>query len=270
MNVALEVHNLIKRYDKNTVLKGISFQVMAGEIFALLGTNGAGKTTALECIEHILNVDDGNIKVVGKLGVQTQSSSLPPNIKAIEAINLFAKWNHINVDYDYLYRLGIMDFDHELYRKLSTGQKRRLHLAIALLGDPDIVILDEPTAGLDVEGRVAIHEEIKKLKEKGKSILMASHDMSEVEELCDKIAILKDGYIAFCGTPSEIINQLGNERIIHIQSEKGMETITTNDICETLLLRLNDYKENNKLVLDIKIEQASLEERFIEIAREEI
>lgn len=201
MALAIQVEKLHKSYGKVTVLKGISFEVKRGEIFALLGTNGAGKTTTLECIEGIRPYDDGEILIRGKFGVQLQSTSLPDHIKVSEALTLFSKWNSSKPDQTFINRLELDQLKSKQYKELSTGQKRKLHLALALIGNPDIVFLDEPTAGLDVEGRAILHDEIRALKNSGKTIMMASHDMAEIENLCDRIAILKDGEIAFIGAP---------------------------------------------------------------------
>ena len=197
MKDAIEVSGLKKSYGSNMVLRGLDFQIKQGEIFALLGVNGAGKTTTLECIEGLRKYDEGTIIVNGKTGIQLQSSSLPIHIKPMEAIKLFAKWNHTYIDDAMLKALGIKEMKESQYIELSTGQKRRLHLALALISNPDIIFLDEPTAGLDVEGRLSLHEEIRKLKSQGKTIVLASHDMAEVETLCDRIAILNSGKIVF-------------------------------------------------------------------------
>ena len=166
---AINVNELRKNYGTCEVLKGIEFKVKKGEIFALLGINGAGKTTTLEIIEGLRKYDSGTITVNGKIGIQLQSSSLPAHIKAIEAIKLFAKWNKEKIDYEMLKKLGIKEIEKKQYFELSTGQKRRLNLALALVGNPDIIFLDEPTAGLDVEGRLSLHEQIKCLKSEGKT-----------------------------------------------------------------------------------------------------
>ena len=168
-------------------IKRIDFQVKKGEIFGILGVNGAGKTTTLECIEGFRGYDYGEITVDGKIGIQLQSASLPAYIKAGEAVRLFAEWNHAKPDPVRLSELGIQELEKKRYVELSTGQKRRLHLALALTGDPDILFLDEPTAGLDVEGRISLHKEIFRLKEQGRTIIMASHDMTEVENLCSAL-----------------------------------------------------------------------------------
>ena len=277
MSVAIKIDNLIKSYGANTVIKDISFTVNRGEIFALLGTNGAGKTTTLECIEGIRKYDSGNITVSGNIGVQLQSSSLPANIKAIEVYHLFCKWNKVLVNQELFNAFGLTQLKNMQYKEMSVGQKRRLHLALALISNPDIIFLDEPTAGLDVEGRVSLHEQIRKLKEQGKTIIMASHDMAEVESLCDRIAILKDGKIAFIGTAAELTNDLGKQCKILIKTksplqttnfEQGYSVFTTENIGDTLLELLEICKETKNTVLDVKIERATLEHKFMDIARE--
>ena len=146
MVAALQVKGLKKSYGNIPVLKGIDFSVQQGEIFALLGMNGAGKTTALECIEGLRTYDDGKITIHGKTGIQLQSASLQAFIKPLEAVNLFSKWNKTKPDTKMLKTLGIYELSKKKYADLSMGQKRRLHLALALIGNPDIVFLDEPTA----------------------------------------------------------------------------------------------------------------------------
>lgn len=267
MNTILEVSCLKKSYDgRNPVLKGIDIRVKKGEIFALLGVNGAGKTTALECMEGLRNFDSGKIIINGKMGIQLQSSSLPSHIKPMEAVKLFAKWNKVSVNESLLKQLGITDFNKKVYSDLSTGQKRRLHLALAMLNDPDLIFLDEPTAGLDVEGRIALHGLIRELKAQGKTIILASHDMAEVETLCDEIAILNSGNIVFSGTVSELTEQVGRHYNIEIQSNRGTECFESEQIADTLLILLEQYKKNGILVEDIKINRGTFEQHFIEMA----
>jgi ABC-2 type transport system ATP-binding protein len=269
MNSAIQVRGLKKSYDSNMVLNGLDFQIEKGEIFALLGVNGAGKTTALECIEGLRKYDSGTIVVNGKMGIQLQSSSLPVHIKPMEAVKLFAKWNRTKIDDTMLNTLGMKEIEKKQYMQLSTGQKRRLHLALALIGNPDIIFLDEPTAGLDVEGRVSLHEQIRKLKLQGKTIVLTSHDMAEVETLCDRIAILNSGNIAFCGTASELTDKVGRKYFIHIKTEQGDNTFETDNIENTLISLLSDLKQKGIRVLDIKVDRGTLEQHFIEIARRE-
>ena len=164
MDQAIKVSELVKSYGSNTVIKGISFEVNKGEIFALLGVNGAGKTTTLDCIEGLKNYDSGSISVNGKMGVQLQSTSLPSNMKPLEVMKLFSKWSKTPFDESLIETFDIKSLADKQYKQLSTGQKRRLHLALSLIGDPDIIFLDEPTSGLDVESRARLHDEIRKLK----------------------------------------------------------------------------------------------------------
>lgn len=267
MNLAIQIDRLKKSYGDHTVLKGVTFNVIKGEIFALLGVNGAGKTTALECMEGLRKYDSGSIVVNGRMGIQLQSTSLPAHIKPMEAVRLFAGWNKAKIDDSMLSALGMNELTKKQYVELSTGQKRRLHLALALISDPDIVFLDEPTAGLDVEGRIALHDQIRKLRAQGKTIILASHDMTEVESLCDRIAILNDGNIVFFGTVAELTAKIGKRYTLHIKTEQGDESFESDNIGDTMLTLLESFKQRGIAVLDIKIDRGTLEQLFIEIAR---
>lgn len=265
---AIIVKNLTKSYNGKHVLKKLDLTVKKGEIFALLGVNGAGKTTMLECMENLRKYDSGSVEMNGKMGIQLQSASLPAYMKAMEAVKLFAKWNKTEVNKELLFSLGINELAKKRYAKMSTGQKRRLHLALALINDPDIVFLDEPTAGLDVEGRISLHAEIRNLKGKGKTIVLASHDMAEVESLCDRIAILKDGEFVFMGTIDELGEQIGRHYMIVIKTALKEETFQTDDVSGFMLAKLEHFKRNHIEVLDIKIGRGSLEQHFMNIAKE--
>lgn len=267
MTDIIEIKELKKSYGANSVLKGITLTVHKGEILALLGANGAGKTTTLECIEGLRSYDSGTITINGKIGIQLQSSALQEYIKPMEAVKLFAKWNKTIPDIEMLKSLGIPELSKKKYADLSTGQKRRLHLALALIGNPDIIFLDEPTAGLDVEGRVSLHEQIRALKSQGKTIILASHDMAEVEDLCDRIAVLRDGNIAFVGSVDEFTAIGGNRHIIRIKTADGQKDYETENITETLLTILTDYKQKGISVSDIQTDRISLERHFINIVR---
>ena len=163
--------------------------------------------------------------------------------------------------------LGIQELAKKQYADLSTGQKRRLHLALALISDPDIIFLDEPTAGLDVEGRSSLHDQIRKLKAQGKTIVLASHDMAEVESLCDRIAILNDGNLAYLGTVAQLTAKIGKRYAIRITTGRGAETYHSDHIAETLLELLEELKRQGIAVLDIEIDRGTLEQDFLEIAR---
>lgn len=267
MNNIIEVKELKKNYGSNAVLKGINLRVKKGEIFALLGVNGAGKTTTLECIEGLRPYDSGMITVNGKIGIQLQSSTLQAYIRPMEAVKLFAKWNKTSPNNETLRSLGIYDLSNKKYSDLSTGQKRRLHLALALIGNPEIIFLDEPTAGLDVEGRVALHNHIRRLKSQGKTIILASHDMAEVEELCDRVAVLSNGNIAFIGTVDEFTAMGGKRHIIRIKTADGQNEYETENIMETLFTLLSEYKQKGISISEIQTDRISLEQNFMNIVR---
>jgi len=285
MHIAIKIDNLVKSYAGNTVIKDISFSVKKGETFALLGTNGAGKTTTLECIEGIRSYDSGSITINGSVGVQLQSSSLPAHITSIEAFKLFCKWNKAHVNLKLLDTFGLQELKNKQYKEMSTGQKRRLHLALALINNPEILFLDEPTAGLDVEGRVSLHKKIRNLQEQGKTIIMASHDMAEVESLCHRIAIIRDGEIAFIGTVQELTCKVENQSRVYIKTTNSFRLqgfkscnyegikqeyymFTAINIGDALLEILQAIKETENTIIDVRIERETLEKRFMDIAKE--
>lgn len=262
---AIKVKDFKKSYGSNAVLKGISFEVEQGEIFAILGSNGAGKTTLLECIERLKEYNSGSIELDEKsIGVQLQSSSLPSNIKVGEAIKLFSVWNNGNA-HDLQTRYGLGELSKKQYKELSTGQKRRLHLALAMVSSPNIIFLDEPTAGLDVEARASLHAEIKELKKQGKTIILASHDMAEVESLCDRLIMLRAGEIAFCGNIQAFTAMQVGRYKIHIKTETTGE-YSVKEV-DNIHKGLTEILEQNKNIVDIKIERPSLEDSFLAIAK---
>lgn len=283
---ALTVQNLCKRYGEKEVLKGVSLTLKEGEIVALLGPNGAGKTTALECIEGLRTRDSGRVEISGQLGVQLQSSSLPATIRPQEALELFCRWNGGERDREAEAELGIDALGKRPYRSLSTGQKRRLHLALALIGRPSLLFLDEPTAGLDVEGRAALHRQIGRLKERGCAILLASHDMAEVERLCDQIVLLKGGRVAFSGSPSELLcqgetgAQIGLKTGVPLDAaalrncrftgeHQGYALYQTQQLSEGLWELLSLARSAGVRVEDVRVEHQSLEDRFLDFAQQE-
>jgi ABC-2 type transport system ATP-binding protein len=295
-NNMVSVHDLVKAYGKMTALHGISFEVGKGEVFGLLGPNGAGKTTTLECIEGMRKADGGQILVAGcnpgqdegklrsLLGVQLQSSSLPDNITVTEAMALICAWHKLPARMDLLHRFGLAEMKKKQYFSLSTGQKRRLHLALALANDPQVIVLDEPTAGLDVEGRTQLHDAIRELRAAGITILIATHDMAEAETLCDRIAIIIKGHIAALGTPSQITaagnletritlhtannsllpgRDIGKTRFISESEGFGIWMCT--DTAQSVMDLLSLVQQNGDAVLDLRVERPSLEERFMEL-----
>ena len=214
--LAVEVCDFSKRYGSFTAVERISFSVRQGEIFGLLGPNGAGKTTILECLEGLRRTDSGVLRVMGVdparesrrllslIGVQLQTGALPGYISVAEAMRLFSAYHGVNPDYVLLERMGLSEKLSTQYHALSTGQKRRLALALAVAHRPQVLFLDEPTAGLDVSTRIALHELMKELREAGTTILLSTHDMAEAEVMADRVAILLKGSLAAVGTPREL------------------------------------------------------------------
>ena len=294
MQEMVTVTDFTKRYGSKVAVDDIAFSVHRGEVFGLLGPNGAGKTSTLECIEGLREYSQGVITIAGTdvkragdqirklLGVQLQASSLPDDMRVCDAMKLICAWHGIKTRQDLLIRFGIGQDMKKQYGQMSTGQKRRLHLALALSANPQVVVLDEPTAGLDVEGRSQLHAAIRELKEQGVTFLLATHDMAEAEMLCDRIAILIQGKIAAIGTPSEITAAGNTQTKITIVTAKGSLPSTdtpyanfTGDEKEQvwrskqvsravadLLQKVDDAGDS---VVDLRVERPSLEERFLEI-----
>jgi ABC-2 type transport system ATP-binding protein len=190
--------------------------VQKGEIFGLLGPNGAGKTTTLECLEGLRQADKGCLRVMGVdpikqqrklrklIGVQLQTGSLPGYFSVSEIMRLFCAYHSVNPDFTILERLGLSQQLRTQCHALSTGQQRRLALALAMAHHPPVLFLDEPTAGLDVSTRISLHELMKELREEGTTIIMSTHDMAEAETMADRVAILLHGQLAAIGVPREL------------------------------------------------------------------
>lgn len=292
MKEAIVFDRLTKVYDGKRVLNSVSFSVRQGETCALLGVNGAGKTTALECMEGLRRPDGGHItvmdktvpdkKIQGILGVQLQSTSLPEAITPPEAMKLFCAWHGTAYRGDLLTRFGMDEYAKKQYALLSTGRKRRLHLALALCHNPQVLLLDEPTAGLDVEGRRALHNELRSLKDEGVTILLATHDMSEAELLADNICFLRKGQIVLTGPPLELTARASAGSKILLKTERpfqipagisppetlpeGYLRFASGEIQSTLLLLLGQLQQEQNNIVDLRVERASLEDLFVSIA----
>jgi ABC-2 type transport system ATP-binding protein len=214
----IAVGNLSRRYGGVQAIDAVGFEVAAGEIFGLLGPNGAGKTTALECILGLTRPDQGEITICGidvrnnlraareKMGAVLQATGLQDKITPREALDLFAAFYAapLKTD-DLLRRFGLVEKGDAAYDTLSGGQKQRLALALAFVGDPQVLLLDEPTTGLDPQMRREVQDHIKALKDSGRAIILATHDMNEAERLCDRIAVITRGKIVTTATPQELM-----------------------------------------------------------------
>ena len=224
MTAVIEVTGLTKRYGGRAVVDGISFHVDKGEIFGILGPNGAGKTTAVECMEGLRRRDAGAVRILRLdprtdahrlhqlIGVQLQETQLPEKLKVREALELYASFYPNPADWrELLGRWGLADKAGTSFAKLSGGQKQRLFIALALVGNPEVVFLDELTAGLDPGARRATWDLISQVRAQGVTVVLVSHFMDEVEELCDRVAILERGRIAALNTPAGLVDRAGGE-----------------------------------------------------------
>ena len=217
---AISVVGLDKHYGAVRAVNGLSFEVAAGEIFALLGPNGAGKTTTLEVLEGYRRADAGEIRVLGldphrdgeslrtRIGVMLQDGGLYPGLRPIEVLRLFAAFYDTAVDpVELLQRVGLDPATKTTVRRLSGGQQQRLSLAAALIGQPELVFLDEPTAGMDPQARSTTWDFIRELKATGSTVVLTTHLLDEVEALCDRVAIIAQGALAAIGTPRELMSR---------------------------------------------------------------
>jgi ABC-2 type transport system ATP-binding protein len=222
MTPVIEVTGLTKRYGGQAVVDGISFHVDRGEIFGILGPNGAGKTTTVECLEGLRRQDSGKVRVLGlgpltdghrlhrRIGVQLQEARLQDRLKVREALELYASFYPHPADWrELLERWGLTARAGTSFGKLSGGQKQRLFIALALVGNPEVVFLDELTAGLDPGARRATWDLISQVRASGVTVVLVSHFMDEVEELCDRVAILERGRIAALDTPAALVDSTG-------------------------------------------------------------
>lgn len=217
----ITVKDLVKKYDEFTAVKGISFDVMEGEIFGLLGPNGAGKTTTLEIIETLRDKTSGEIIVDGInldkspqeikriIGVQLQAAGYYPNLNLKQIIELFAGLYNRQVDpMELLDSVNLRDKAKSKFKELSGGQKQRFSIATTLINNPKIIFLDEPTTGLDPQARRNLWDLIRNLKSKGATIVITTHYMDEAEVLCDRVAIVDSGEIIAIDTPDGLIDKL--------------------------------------------------------------
>jgi len=293
----VSVRDFRKRYGSFVAVDGISFEAGRGEIFGLLGPNGAGKTTTLECLEGLRQSDAGSLAVLGVdpgrqprklrnlIGVQLQSSGLPGDMTVDEAMRFFCAYHGVPPRYDLLDRLGLQPKRRTQYRELSTGLQRRVALALAISHNPPVVILDEPTAGLDVGSRTELHALMQELRDGGTALILATHDMAEAEKLADRVAILLRGKIVAAGTPRELTATGSGLTKVSVLTEDaclaqdgvGLPAVSqklfkedyviyfSSDPGPTVAAILDTIKAHDDKLIDLRVERPSLEERFLEI-----
>lgn len=297
MDAIIEVSHFRKTYGSFMAVDDVSFQVYPGEIFGLLGPNGAGKTSTLECLEGLRSPDGGRLRVAGMdpaansrrltavIGVQLQSAGLPESITAEEAMKFFCAYHGVKPRFDLFNRLGLNEKRNTQFYQLSAGQQRRLVLALAVAHHPRVLFLDEPTAGLDVASRAELHKLMRDLQADGTTIILATHDMAEAEEMSSRVAILLKGKVVTVGTPLEITATGAGLTKISVRTEKGCLNqpgpaipgvvqahvkddymiFFTQSVSASLPPIITHLDRLGDPLIDLRVERPTLEDRFLEI-----
>jgi len=290
----IEVDNLVKRYGDHTAVDGVSFAVEQGEIFGILGPNGAGKTTTVECIEGLRSPDGGTIRVGGLdpqrdedelrelLGAQLQESELPEKLQVGEAMELYSSFYRNPADWRQLIEtLHLTDKIGTQFRRLSGGQKQRLSIALALIGNPKVAVLDELTTGLDPQARRDAWDLIEDIRARGVTILLVTHFMEEAERLCDRLAVIDAGKVVAVDSPAGLVSAVDDRQRIRFRpsapidhallmalpevtdvERAGSQLVVTGT--GNLLLAVTTALARNQVVAaDLRLEQTSLDDAFV-------
>ena len=293
------VEHLVKRYGEFVAVNDVSFSIKQGEIFGIIGPNGAGKTTTVECISGLRTADSGSISIHGLspltdrnrirqfLGVQLQESSMPPRLKVGEAVKLFASFYPNSLDPDELLEsLGIRRVENSAFKKLSGGQKQRLSIALALVGNPKVAILDELTTGLDPEARRETWALIEGVRDRGVTVILVTHFMDEAERLCDRIALINHGKLRVLDTPEAIAAMAGGSRVRFVPSkpvddkilnampgvsqiERKERYITVTGTGDLAASVINSLVKMGVSVSDIEARTGNLDDAFVKLTRDE-
>jgi ABC-2 type transport system ATP-binding protein len=294
----VRVESLVKRYGDVHALRGVTFEIKKGEVFGLLGPNGAGKTTTIEILEGLRQPDAGRVSVCGldparesaqlkqRIGAQLQDTVLSDKIRVEEALNLFQSFYERRTPTAMLLdRFGLVEKRHTFFEHLSGGQKQRLSLALALVNDPELVLLDEPTVGLDASVRRDIYALIEQFRREGRTVLLTTHYIEEAERLCDRVAIIDRGQIVAFGTPRELVERAGHGTRLEVRLAQPASAAELKQLDGVLdcretdgsyflhaqppaqaivaLIRFLESRENT--LLDLHISQPSLEDVFVEM-----
>jgi ABC-2 type transport system ATP-binding protein len=296
------VRGLRKRYKDVPAVNGLSFDLQPGEIFGLLGPNGAGKTTTIEIMEGLRAYDDGSVSVLGmdpwrqslelkqRIGAALQDTVLPDKIKVAEAISLYAGFYARQAGLDALLdKFELQSKRNATYDSLSGGQKQRLALALSLVNDPDLVFLDEPTAGLDAQVRRDLHGLILALRKEGKTILLTTHYIEEAEKLCDRVAVIAKGELKAIGTPDELRSratslarveagfdgEIDDEALRALRAVAGLErkpggvTLHTSQPATVVAALVRALDSAGSTLSSIAIHQPTLEDLYLELTGKE-
>ena len=301
MNQVIEVSHLQKTYGTTVAVEDISLTVQKGEIFGIVGPNGAGKTTTIESIIGLRKPDGGTVSVLGmnpqrepkklgnRIGTQLQQAALPDRMKVWEALDLYASFYEKTVPWEPLLETwGLSDKRNTQFGNLSGGQKQRLFISLALLNDPEIVFLDELTTGLDPQARRATWDLVLAIREQGKTVVLITHFMDEIEALADRVAIIDNGRIIALDTPSNLIKQMGNDTQVYFTSQNGFDaSVLQNVLGVTAVSQENQHvivsgtgallanvatelAQHNIAPTDLRVEQANLEDVFLALTGKNI
>ena len=301
MKQVIEVQNLHKAYDGVAVVDDVSFNVNEGEIFGIIGPNGAGKTTAIESVIGLRKPDGGSVSVLGldpqtearklgnRIGTQLQQAALPDRMKVWEALDLYASFYDKTVPWEpLLEQWGLAEKRNTQFGNLSGGQKQRLFIALALLNDPQIVFLDELTTGLDPQARRATWDLIRAIREQGKTVVLITHFMDEVEELADRVAVIDHGRVIALDTPDNLIAGLNEETQVLFSVPNGFEAERLEKVSGVTAVRQRNQDitvsgkgpllanvaaalaQHNIAPADLRVQQVNLEDVFLALTGQAI
>ncbi len=303
-SLAARCAGLVKRFEDVVAVAGLDLEVRAGECFGLLGPNGAGKTTTVEILEGLALPDEGDVEVLGarwgegadralreRLGVQLQETLLAEKLTVRETVRLFRSFYARGRDADEA--IGMVGLDEKSparVGKLSGGQKQRLALACALVGDPELLFLDEPTTGLDPQARLKVWEIVEEFRSRGRTVLLTTHHMEEAERLCDRVAVMDHGRCIALGTPADLVASLGADQIVEIEADGALDgaslarlpgvrsvsprprgfMLAVGEIGAALPALLAEVESRGARLESLRTHQATLEDVFVRLTGREL
>jgi ABC-2 type transport system ATP-binding protein len=297
--VALRCEGLVKRFTDVIAVNGLDLEVFVGECFGLLGPNGAGKTTTVEILEGLTKSDEGAVELLGqrwnggddralreRIGVQLQETQLPEKVTVVETVRLFRSFYQRGHSVEEVIQtVALEEKRNSRVGKLSGGQKQRLAVACALVSDPELLFLDEPTTGLDPQARLSLWDIVDKFRGSGGTILLTTHYMEEATRLCDRVAIMDHGKVIALGTPAALIESLGADQVIefsvtgaleddvltnlpavkHLHKRGEVYALTVSEIGIALPALLAEIKRQQSEVVTLTTHQATLEDVFVSL-----